>query len=352
MEFLRNSFIEYFTEKGYIIVPSSGLKAENANLLFNISGGVIFEDHIEGFNEKSLKLASIQRCLRTDSWKKIGSSGKHHIFFEMLGHFSFYVSDSYETKLSFIKDATDFLLEIVNLPRDRIYLTIHPDDPESIQVVETLSLDFVKNKDNISLSPQKRRSGYRVEIKWRRLQREDIELWNLVFTQYEDEKFEKKMTKIAADSGMSLERLLAAREDKNNDYECSFWNEYVDIFRGHSVIPNEHLFRMADLLRSSIELFKDGFYPGKKSHNYVSRKIMRELFALMTLYQIDIDRVVPFTNFPQEYIREYYLFLAALKKGEVYIKNVKTKKQHLENQDINILFESYGYPELLYSRIS
>lgn len=352
MNLLKSSFIEYFAKKGYVTVPSSGLKAENANLLFNISGGVIFEEHVEGFNEKSLKLASIQRCLRTDSWKKIGLSGKHHIFFEMMGHFSFYVSDSYETKSSFIKDAVDFLLEEINLPRNRIYLTVHPGDWESLQIAKILSLDFVENKDNISLSPQKKRSGYRVEIKWRRLQQEDIELWNLVFTQYEDEKFVQKMTKIVADSGMSLERLLVAVEDKNNNYECSLWREYTSVFCGGNTIPNEHLFRMADLLRSSIELLKDNIYPGKKSCNYISRKILRELFVFMILYQIDINQVAARTNFPQEYIKEYNLFLKALRKGESFIETIKAKKQHLEDQDIRLLFESYGYPELLYSRIS
>lgn len=349
IESIKNEFNDYLIKKGYSIRKSKGLKSENPNLLFNISGGVVFEDYIEGNKIDPMKVASIQKCLRTDSWSKIGFSGKHHLFFEMIGHFSFGVADEYDTKYYFIEDSIGFLLRIDNSIKEKIYLTVHPDDDVSGDVIRFFDLDYVENKNNITLSPQRTRSGYRVEIIYKNNQRE-IELWNLVFTQYADPFLKKPIEKIIADSGMSIERLLSVAEEKNNNYECSEWLEYINILDCKEFVSREHLYKMADLLRTAIELFKENILPGKKVENYVSRKILRELFTLLIFYKLDVDIVISRTPFSDEFKKEYEAFKKSLERGAQIIDRLKKGKGFLSPRDKELLRGSYGYPDMLISR--
>lgn len=343
---IKVNFNDYFVRKGYSIRESKTLKSENPNLLFNISGGVIFENYIEGKKIDVMKLASIQRCLRTDSWNKIGFSGKHHLFFEMIGHFSFGVAGEYETKSYFIEDSINFLVSVDDSIKENIYLTVHPNDQISKNIVSDINLDYIENKNNTTLSPKKTRSGYRVEIIYKNNQRE-LELWNLVFTQYDDLSFKKPIKKIIADSGMSVERLLSVIEKKNNNYECSEWIKYIDMLNCKENIPSEYLYRMADLLRTAIELLKDGILPGKKSENYVSRKILRELFSLLIFYKLDVDMVISNTSFFEEFKSEYNFFKKSLEKGKQVMNKLEKNKGFLSTEDKKLLRCSYGYPDIL-----
>ncbi|MCK9347240.1 MAG: alanine--tRNA ligase-related protein [Bacteroidales bacterium] len=344
---VKEEFNDYFNYRQYSIEKSRGLRANSDNLLFNISGGVIFENYINGC-EKSLKpkIALVQRCLRTDGWKKIGFSGKHHLFFEMMGHFFFSVYDEEKTKLYFIKDAMEFLYNI-GIPKKHLYCTIHPDDIISKNILETYDIDLIKNHNNTTISPKKNRSGYRVEIVFRKKQR-NVELWNLVFTQYEDKFFKKPMKKIIADSGMSVERLVSAKEGKANNYECAEWNKYINILNSDNWINKNHLYRATDLLRSSCELFNENIAPGNKGVNYIQRKITRELFTLLIFNNIEIMPILnSLHSYKDAFKKEHQLFLKALQRGNKFIMRKIHTNNFLSNKDKQLLKESYGYPEML-----
>ena len=127
---IKDSFKSFSSEYGFVYHESEPLIAkEGSRLLFNISGGVKYQNELLELKEPDeKKVSSIQRCLRTDGMKSIGYSGRHHLFFEMLGHFMFYESAEKETKEEFIKFAYDFLVNVVGLDKNRLFVTVHPQD--------------------------------------------------------------------------------------------------------------------------------------------------------------------------------------------------------------------------------
>jgi len=367
-EEVMESFRKYFQSQGFLWKDSASLRATNPKLLFHISGGVVFEDIIEGrvIPLKSNRIVSVQRCLRTDNWRKIGISGKHHLFFEMMGHFSLYGEEEFKTKKTMIISAWEFLTQIIHLPDTRLIVTIHPQDRISRNIWKSITPGrIIEKRDNVSVSPHQRRSGLRTEIIWDK-EREGfnygryVELWNIVFTQYDNPVFrEPIMEKIAADSGMSFERLLMAKEDKITDYHTSIWHPIIKVIyqKAKKVIDEKIVFRLADTLRTAVVLLSEGILPGNKAENYVARRIIREIFMLFRKIQLPIDKLEEVINITASEVggnsglietlikEEYNRFVLCLKKGRIACERLlKQNRGYLSKENISFLKETYGYP--------
>ncbi len=362
------AFRDYFQSQGFFWKDSAPIYATNPKLLFHISGGVIFEDVIEGrvVPPKPNRIVSVQRCLRTDNWRKIGISGKHHLFFEMMGHFSLYEEKELETKKMMIISAWEFLTQVMHLPSARLIVTIHPQDEISRRIWRSLSpRGIIEKRDNISISPHRRKSGMRTEIIWDKERIEGdygryVELWNIVFTQYDNPICcGSVMEKIAADSGMSFERLLMAKEDRITDYHSSIWHPIMKVIfqKAKKIVDEETVFRLGDMLRTAVMLLSEGILPGNKAENYVTRRIIREMFMLSWKIQLSIDELGEVIdviiseleeNSGSVKVRikeEYDRFFLCLKKGKTACeKLLRQNKGYLSEEDVRFLKETYGYP--------
>ena len=114
--------------------------------------------------------------------KSIGKSGRHHIVFEMLGHFSFYDAGEEITRRDFISFAYDFLIQEVGLSKNRLCVTVHPEDYLTKKVWEEMDvMSFLEQEENIFVSPYANKSAFRTEILWEKPNGELMELINLVF---------------------------------------------------------------------------------------------------------------------------------------------------------------------------
>ncbi len=356
----KEKFIEYAQKNNFKFQDSLPLTApEHSKLLFNISGGVIYQDELlEKKESTNKKIASIQKCIRTDNLKNIGISGRHHILFDMLGHFMFYAYDEKETKANFIKFAYTYLTKELCLDDKRIFVTAHPEDSVTLDIWTKLGkTNILKSEKNIFVSPYAEKSALRTEILWQKEDKTFVELWNLVFTQFNNKKiFNNPSAKIAADSGASLERIVSAIENKNNNYENSMWNKTVDFLRqsGQCSYDITQYRKLADLSNATIELVQEHIQPGNKTQSYVLRKLMRIFFDLCDFDNIKPEDVLNFLNVNKEYKdvfnQERQVYFKSVERGLLQAKK-QIDKNGLENLDTSNLKSTYGLSEMYIKKI-
>src|SRR2546425_11131072 len=133
---IRQKFLDFFVQRGHVMVPGSSLvPANDPTLLFTNAGMVQFKDTFLGLEQRPYKRAcSIQKCMRVsgkhNDLENVGPSPRHHTFFEMLGNFSF---GSYFKKDA-IRFAYEVLTKVYGLPPDRLYYTVHKDDNDAYTI--------------------------------------------------------------------------------------------------------------------------------------------------------------------------------------------------------------------------
>lgn len=332
----------------------------NPKLLFNISGGVVFEEAIcyEAALTKR-RVVSVQTCLRTDGWKKIGLSGRHHLAFDMLGHFSLYEKSGCETKELMIESAWRYLTDFLGINPDSLSATVHPGDHLSSKIWESLGVKTVLNDENISHTPAGNRCGTRTEIVWKNpsMQR-SVELWNLVFTEFEGTTpFERPLSAIAADSGASIDRIITAVECCASDYDNSNWKSVVSSLSELSRINDRTLAcRLADLGKAATLLMKEELRPGNRAAEYVLRKIIREALVLCQHASIpasDFARVIAerwdsSRAVQAAFLEETARFEKALDRGRKELAKLSVRRNgSLTEQDVEYLASTFGFPRTL-----
>ena len=359
MRRIHELFKNYCEDKGFEWRESASMVSVNPKLLFNISGGVIFEDLISSGCFDTVgkyRIASIQKCLRTDGWGEIGISGRHHLSFEMLGHFSLFEFEDYSAKEIMINTAWGFLTKGIGLSPKCLLATIHPLDRTSLEVWSKLGVATIFSKDNITVTPQRTRCGFRTEIVWKPNDDWKVELWNLVFTQFQGTKlFENPLKVIACDSGASLDRIVTAKEGLKSDYDNSNWRELIIALSKHTVIRDrEKINRIADLGKAAILLAKEGLRPGNKTASYVLRKIIRDAYTHCQMVSIpfygycldccnwwEIDR-----NYHAEILnvltQEAIKFSAVIDRGMKKYRKMFEMQGYLNSEQYEYLHSTYG----------
>ncbi len=347
---IKLSYKQYSDKMGYIYHDSIPIVAsEKSRLLFNISGGVRYQEELlEQKRAEEEQVSSIQKCVRTDSIDSVGISGRHHICFEMLGHFMFYSHNEKETKENFIEFAYNFLVRELELGRNRIFATVHPNDEVTLRVWNKLeNKNIITNDKNIFISPYAEKSALRTEILWQRTDESLVELWNLVFTQFNSSKlFENPSLTVGADSGASLERIVSAYENKDNNYENSMWVDYVKYISELGNKDDIYILRkIADLMNAIVNLIQEGLIPGNKVQPYMLRKMMRNTFDLCDDLCIDVNQLLSYITtdesvqliFEDEKNKYDKSIVNGLKQAEKLIN-----KLGIENIDINYLKSTCG----------
>ncbi len=301
---LRDAYIQFFSERGHRIVPSSPLVPQNdPTLLFTNSGMVQFKDPLLGRADLDYQRAvSAQRCVRAggkhNDLENVGYTARHHTFFEMMGNFSF--GDYFKEET--ITWAWEFVAEVLKLPKERIWVTVHPTDDEARKLWQDkigFSSDRVIDlEENFWTMGDTGPCGPCTELFYDHgpdvaggppgSPDEDgdryIEFWNLVFPQF-DRAPDGELTPLprpGVDTGMGLERMAAIMQGVHANYEIDLFRalmreagSFAGIKGDESILGNPSLCVIADHIRSSAFLIADGVTPGSEDRAYVLRRIIR-----------------------------------------------------------------------------
>ncbi len=301
---IRRTFISYFDKNIHTVVKSSNLVPENdPTLMFVNSGMVQFKNVFTGIENKSFKRAvTSQKCVRAggkhNDLENVGHTARHHTFFEMLGNFSF--GDYFKEEAIYF--AWDFLTKELSFPENKLLVTIYHEDDEAKTLWKKISgLDDKKiipisTSDNFWSMGDTGPCGPCSEIFYDHgdgifggppgSKNEDgdrfIEIWNLVFMQYEQVSKTKRINlpKPSIDTGMGLERLAAVIQGKHDNYEIDLLQNLIKTSADISSTSLNGKFNVShrvivDHLRSSSFLIADGVYPSNDGRGYVLRRIMR-----------------------------------------------------------------------------
>ncbi|MBT7226483.1 MAG: alanine--tRNA ligase, partial [Gammaproteobacteria bacterium] len=285
---IRQKFLDFFASRGHQIVPSSSLVPGNdPTLLFTNAGMVQFKDTFLGDETRDYNRAtSSQRCVRAggkhNDLENVGYTARHHTFFEMLGNFSF--GDYFKREA--IKYAWEFLTVDLELPAERLWVTVYEDDDEAASIwLDEMKIDpnrftrlgekdnfwamgdtgpcgpcteiFYDHGDSISGGPpgSKNEEGDRY-----------IEIWNLVFMQYnrDENGVMKKLPKPSVDTGMGLERITAVLQNAHSNYEIDLFNSLINKAMEVTKVKNKNhpsLRVLSDHIRAATFLISDGVMP-------------------------------------------------------------------------------------------
>ena len=298
---IRDAFLNHFANKQHQIVPSSSLVPGNdATLLFTNAGMVQFKDVFLGDDKRDYNRAvSSQRCVRAggkhNDLENVGYTARHHTFFEMLGNFSF--GDYF--KQDAIAFAWEFLTDVLKLPKDRLWITVHISDDEAADIwINDIGIDPKRlsrlDEDNFWQMGDTGPCGPSTEIFWDHGDhipggppgsKDDdldryIEIWNLVFMQFERDS-SGNMTALPSpsiDTGMGLERVAAVMQGVHNNYDIDLFQHLIKAAAaviGVTDLKENSLKVVADHIRSCAFLVIDGVKPSNEGRGYVLRRIIR-----------------------------------------------------------------------------
>ena len=298
---IRDAFLNYYAGKQHSIVPSSSLVPGNdPTLLFTNAGMVQFKDVFLGAEKRDYNRAvSSQRCVRAggkhNDLENVGYTARHHTFFEMLGNFSF--GDYFKREA--IGFAWEFLTEVLKLPKERLWITVHISDDEAADIwVNEIGIAPKRlsrlDEDNFWQMGDTGPCGPSTEIFWDHgddipggppgspdddLDRY-IEIWNLVFMQFERDSSGKMtpLPKPSIDTGMGLERVAAVMQGVHNNYDIDLFQHLIKAAAkiiGVTDLSENSLKVVADHIRSCAFLVVDGVVPSNEGRGYVLRRIIR-----------------------------------------------------------------------------
>ena len=299
---VRKEYLEFFKSKGHDVISSMPLVPDDPTLMFTNAGMVQFKDIFTGAVPRPANptATSCQLCIRAggkhNDLENVGYTARHHTLFEMLGNFSF--GDYF--KKDAIAYAWEFVTVNLDLPVDKLWVTIHDSDDEAFDLwKEHISEDRIKrfgDKDNFWSMGDTGACGPCSEIFYDQgaenfSSNEDylggegdrfLEIWNLVFMQYERDKEGKlnPLPKPSIDTGMGLERVIAIKEGVLNNFDSSNFQpiiQKIESLSSNSVNDkNIGSFRViADHLRAVSFMLSQGILFGNEGRPYVNRRILR-----------------------------------------------------------------------------
>lgn len=349
---IRSEFIKFFEAKGHTFVPSAPLVPEDATLLFTNAGMVPFKSIFTGEvpAPNPPRAVSCQTCIRAggkhNDLDNVGYTARHHTFFEMLGNFSF--GDYF--KEDAIANAWEFVTEVVGLPKDKLWVTVHESDDEAERIwqkhVPKERILRFGDKDNFWQMGDTGPCGPCSEIFIDQGSEhfngpEDymggdgdrfLEIWNLVFMQYE-RSADGTMTplpKPSIDTGMGLERMVAVKEGKFSNYDSSLFMPLIEEVAKLCAKPYEYesgaSYRViADHIRAVAFLLAQGVNFDKEGRGYVLRRILRR--AVRHGYLLGITEPFMYTLLDTlcELMGGHYKYL--IEKKEIIAKQIRLEEE-------------------------
>jgi len=301
---VRKSFLNYFSNKDHRIVDSSNLVPSNdPTLMFTNSGMVQFKNVFTGLEKRDYKKAvTSQKCVRAggkhNDLENVGYTPRHHTFFEMLGNFSF--GDYFKDVA--IELAWNLITKEFQISKDKISVSVFADDKESFDLWKKIAglpenrIYKIGTSDNFWSMGDLGPCGPCSEIFYdhgehlkggppgSKDQNGDrfIEIWNLVFMQFEQVSKDKRMNlpKPSVDTGMGLERISALLQGTHDNYETDHFKNLIKTSSNltKTKVTKENIAShrvITDHLRASAFLIAEGVLPSNEGRGYVLRRIMR-----------------------------------------------------------------------------
>ena len=388
---IRAEFLNFFASKGHTIVPSSPLVPDDASLLFTNAGMVPFKSIFTGEipRPNPPRNTSCQTCIRAggkhNDLDNVGYTARHHTFFEMLGNFSF--GDYFKEEV--IDYAWEFITQVLEFPKDKLYVTTHENDDEAFKLWQKhLSKERIYrfgDKDNFWQMGETGPCGPCSEIFYDQGQEhfhtsEDymggdgdrfLEIWNLVFMQFERSADGKmsKLPKPSIDTGMGLERVVALKEGKFSNFDSSLFmpliNEIEALCKKKYLYESGASYRViADHIRSAVFLLAQGVSFDKEGRGYVLRRILRRALRhgyLLGLKEPFMFRLVDclcalmgghysYLNEKKDFVKtqiqlEEERFLSTIENGiEIFNDELKRTKSLFSGEVAFKLYDTYGFP--------
>ena len=301
---VRKIFLKYFKENNHEIVESSNLVPSNdPTLMFTNSGMVQFKNVFTGLEKRPYKTATTaQKCVRAggkhNDLENVGYTPRHHTFFEMLGNFSF--GDYFKEQA--IHHAWNLLTKDFGLPKEKLSVTVFHEDDESFNLWKKIAglsenkIIRISTSDNFWSMGDTGPCGPCSEIFYDHGDKLEggppgspdqdgdrfIEIWNLVFMQYEQISKDKRINlpKPSVDTGMGLERMTAVLQGTHDNYKIDHFKKIMsassDLLKSsinEKTIASHRV--IADHLRASSFLIAEGILPSNEGRGYVLRRIMR-----------------------------------------------------------------------------
>jgi len=407
---IRQQFLDFFTEKGHRIVPSAPIVVKNdPTLLFTNAGMNQFKDYFLGNRPpEASRIADTQKCLRVsgkhNDLEEVGVDTYHHTMFEMLGNWSF--GDYF--KEDAIKWCWELLVEVYQIPKDKLYVTVFQGDAKENLEMDTEAYNFWKQyiaKDRILMGNKKdnfwemgdtgpcgpcsevhvdcRPEHERAAIDGKTLVNADhpqvIEIWNNVFMQFnrlKDGTLEPLPAK-HVDTGMGLERLVRVLQGKQSNYDTDLFTGTIGIIAqitgktyGYTDSKPDVAFRvLADHIRAIGFTIADGQLPSNTGAGYVIRRILRRavryyysyldynhplLHQLMPALAKQFETVFPALFQQLDLVKnvvkeEEDAFLRTLEKGLKKMDDIIQSTQQQATTTIDgkaafELYDTYGFP--------
>ena len=399
---LRRKYLEFFAEKGHLVLPSASLVPDNDPSLLLIGAGMApFKAFFTGkMKAPRNRISTSQKCIRTGDIENVGRTARHHTFFEMLGNFSFgdyFKKDTIHWAWEFLTDE-----KYLGLPGEKLSVTIYPDDEEAFEIwhkeVGLPAERIVRLEENfweIGSGPCGPCSEIFVDLgESRGCGSEDcavgcdcdryLEIWNLVFTQFDNDgqgnytPLEKKNI----DTGAGLERLASVLQNKSSNFETDLLFPIIEkactigkISYGKEEKQDVSLKVLADHARAMVFLVGDGVLPSNEGRGYVLRRIIRRairharllgiqgpileelansVLAIMGGHYTEVAEKADFIR--KVLVMEEARFHETLNSGtELLSQEVerlqKEGKTMLEGKTAFKLYDTYGFPWELTSEI-
>ena len=301
---IRRSFLDYFGANGHTIVPSAPLVPHNDPTLMFVNAGMVpFKNVFTGLETRPYTTAtSSQKSVRAggkhNDLDNVGYTARHHTFFEMLGNFSF--GDYFKEQA--ITHAWTLLTKEWGIPAEKLIATVYHTDDEAFDLWKKIAglseerIIRIPTKDNFWAMGDSGPCGPCSEIFYDHgdhiwggppgSPEEDgdrfVEIWNLVFMQYEQEANEivSELPKPSIDTGMGLERVAAVLQGVHDNYDTDTFKALIEESGALTKTAIDGEFKashrvIADHLRSTSFLIADGVLPANEGRGYVLRRIMR-----------------------------------------------------------------------------
>ena len=388
---IREAYLNFFASKGHEIIPSAPLVPNDATLLFTNAGMVPFKSIFTGEVPRPTPpiRTSCQTCIRAggkhNDLDNVGYTARHHTFFEMLGNFSF----GEYFKKDAIAYAWEFVTQVLKLPKDRLYVTVHESDDEAFalweQHIAKERIYRFGDHDNFWQMGDTGPCGPCSEIFYDQGSEhfntpEDymggdgdrfLEIWNLVFMQYERSSDGKltPLPKPSIDTGMGLERVTAIMEGKFSNYDSSLFmpliNEVAALCGKPYAYESGASYRViSDHIRSVTFLLAQGTTFDKEGRGYVLRRILRRAIRHGYLLGIKepfmyrlVDKVCElmgghyaYLNEKKEAVKEQIRleeerFLATIASGlELFESELARTKDIFSGEAAFKLYDTFGFP--------
>lgn len=308
---IRKKFLSFFASKGHSVIASDSLvPKDDPTVLFTTAGMQQFKKQFLGQIEGFTKATTSQKCLRTDDLGEVGVTAFHHTFFEMLGNFSF--GDYFKKEA--IAWAWEFLIDVVKLPKEKLWVSVYNEDKEAKEIwLKEIKIDpkrIVELGDKSNFWPSEAKTkgpngpcgpcseifyDYGKDVGCKNPKCDPgcscgrfSEIWNLVFTQFnrQDGGILSPLPNKNIDTGMGLERLAAVVQGKKTNFEIDLFEPILAAVDANAkknkiTLTAKERHVITDHMRAIVFGIADGVVPSNEGRGYVIKKLITDITDIL-----------------------------------------------------------------------